>query len=696
MTNTTQNTDLLADLARMGVKVRRTTPAPQVCTDFVTEYGKTLFAAEWGLDSNQDVSRGGTISCGPFKDCQWMLVSDGHGSLSTVPRFLRSLPDAEFERCMSTNDPGGELEKLLATWYPEGTNNSGACVVMARITLCGEIELWNAGDSRGIVLSKLDGEVTTLLRTIDHSAQNPDELIRLLRDKYPWVLAYELPNNPSIEELHEAGLKCGLLRIDNKMLVPLTPIECSKRPRATLEPGFRVNFSSSEKNFQMSRSIGHQPLGVTGTNWDYYRVRAPLGARIHVVLASDGLWDVEPPADILFEWCETGGNAMLHRLAERWVGDWDFEHPWTHNCLICCQRRVEFLETLLTSSECCIANVTAQLRTELEDIVRICKDVTTRTAAKARLNELSSRDTHPFCDLLDKKHLIPDEPYNGNPVRTIQHGIKPDDLSLALCSWNVCGHVTLVKGLVSRIDTPAVFDFATSHPLLGEHCISVHWDGDGYSKDGMQECILRAWTNRQGNLSITPALRKRSDNELSIREAAGKTNDILLDNETPCTSTWEVALGCSLADAGIEICEVEGPICDDNTERFARHGLAHLALVQSMVNNSQNKVPLMVLCVGSGKVTAREQEMAPITIPFYILNIDRPNRDSTEREVSAIPPPPSYPPPSEVDWTPDPSGTPSLANPQLWLMWGGSPRCYAPSLPIEGVLCHTEKETQND
>jgi len=688
-TESTQTSALRANLARLGVPLYRAPSSPKVCADFISDHGKTLFAAEWGLDSDQDVSRGGTISGGPFKDCQWMLVADGHGALSTVPRFLRSLSDLDFERCMSTNDPGAELEKLLATGYPGGTEESGACIVMARITLCGEIELWNAGDSRGIVLAEQDGEVTTLVRTVDHSAENPAELLRLLQDKHAATLD-ELPSNPELEELQQAGLECGLLGTDSSMLKPLPPVADSGRPRATLQPGLRVNFSSAEKEFQMSRSIGHQPLGVTGRNWDYYRVRAPVGARVHVILASDGLWDVEPSTDLLFEWCEAGGSAMLHRLAERWVGDWDFEHPWTHGCLDCRQRRVDFLEAqlALASSERQTTKITAQLRIELAAILRAYNhEEPAAAAAQARLSELPSEDSLPFRDLLVEEPLTPDVPYNGRPVRTVQHGIKPDDLSLALCSWNVRGHVTVVKGLVSRVDTPAVFDFAASHPLLGDHCIGVHWDGDGYSDAGMQECIFRAWKDRRGTLPIQPALRKRPTEEQERRSAAGKTDDVLLDNETPCTSTWEAALGCSLAEAGIDVCDIPGPDCgEDHTERFARHGLAHLELVQRVANHPKNKVPVMVLCVGSGQVTAREQARASPSTPFYMLNVDRPVRNGTEREPPVISAPPSYPPPSAVDWTPDPSGNPSLPSPQLWLMWGGCQRRYAPTLPIEGVL----------
>ena len=686
-TESTQTSTLRNAFARIGVPYYRASSEPKVRADFVTEHGKSLFAAEWGLDSDQDVSRGGTISRGPFKDCQWMLVADGHGTLSTVPRFLRSLSDLEFERCMSTNDPGAELEKLLAAGYPGGTEESGACIVMSRITLCGEIELWNAGDSRGIVLAERDGEITTLVRTVDHSADNRNELLRLLKEKYPDTLD-KLPSDPSLTELQQAGLECGLLRTDSKMMKTLAPLASAGRPRATMGSGFRVNFSLFEKDHQMSRSIGHQPLGVTGNNWDYYRVRAPVGARVHVILASDGLWDVEPSTDLLFEWCEAGGNAALHRLAERWVGDWDFEHHWTHNCAECHQRRIDFLEEQLAAvpSDCCPKRVAAQLRNELADFVSTCKDVDQRVAAETRLRELPSEK-----DLLVQEPLTPDVPYNGRSVRTIQCGIKPDDLSLALCSWNVRGHVTVVKGLVSRMDTPAVFDFAVSHPLLGEHCIGVHWDGDGYSDAGMQACILRAWKDHKGILPIQPALRQRTAEEQERRAAAGKTNDALLDNETSCRSSWETALGCSLTDAGIDICTLPGPDCgEDHTERYARHGLAHLELVQRVADHPKNKVPVMVLCVGSGQVTAREQARASPSVPFYILNVDRPARNSTEREAPAIAAPPSYPPPSDVNWALDPTGTPSIPAPQLWVMWGGSPRRYAPHLPVEGVLPEPE------
>ena len=363
-TNHTSTTDTNLHDAFMRLGCRPDYNAtPSLNNEFETPDGKSVYAAEWGLDSNQDVSRAGTISHGPHKGSQWLIVADGHGHISTVPRWLRVIPDSYFDDCMSTDRPGVELEKIIASELPRGVRSSGACVVMARISTNGDIELWNAGDSRGVVIAQLsDGKLVTLMKTIDHSVDNESEIRRLMTEKYPDALK-ALPSDYSISDIRKAGCKCGLLSTDNAMLVNMVPLDTG-RPRATLKPGFRVNFSSTEKGFQMSRSVGHLPLGVTGTNWDYYHVSAPMNAKIHVILSSDGLWDVEPQLDTLFRWCESGGESMMYSIAHRWVNEWDFEHPLGHSCSACWGRQA-----------------------------------------------------------------------NDAPIRTVQHGIKPDDISLALCSW---------------------------------------------------------------------------------------------------------------------------------------------------------------------------------------------------------------------------------------------------------------------
>lgn len=422
---TTQKSDIMNGFRRL-----RTYPAtnsPLVRAQFETKEGKKTYAAEWGLDSNQDVSRAGIIIEGPFEGYQWMMIGDGHGELSSIPKWLRELPNSDIETCMSTNNPGVMLEQLLAETDSNIGKDSGACIVLCRISPMGEIELWNAGDSRGMVLAQLPNEdkVSILLKTVEHNAENASELHRLLKEKYPDVV---VSSNATCSELQDIALSCGLLTIDKNMLLPL---EGSERPRATMGPGFRVDYSITEKDYQMTRSIGHKPLGITGINWDYFHTKVPNGAKVHVVLSSDGLWDVEPSKEELFAWCEQGGDAMIYQIANRWICDWDYEHPWEHNCQACRERRISFLDSVCKET---YPDAVRQLKEELNTHIYKTKDQAIKDISRQKLKELSLIKT-PFVPLHDRIHIKPPIPYNGHFVRTIQNGLKPDDLSLAICSW---------------------------------------------------------------------------------------------------------------------------------------------------------------------------------------------------------------------------------------------------------------------
>jgi hypothetical protein len=673
--------DLIRRLSRVG-----STPAtadPIVRADASGEYGRAVFAAEWGLDSNQDVARGGVFARGPFRGGQWLLAADGHGPSSAIPKMLRELPDGDLESCMSSRAPGAEIERLVAARFPNGTPTSGACLVLARITLIGEIEVWNAGDSRAVVLAADEegGSVTCLLQTADHSASNASELRRHLSNPRYDDAARGLPSDPSLEELQQAGVEAGLLQCDPNMLAMLPPREGSTMPRATLAQGFRFAFSQQERSLQMSRSVGHQPLGVSGTNWDHYRVIAPPGSKVHVILSSDGLWDVAPGTDELFHWCELGGKALLERTAYRWCGDWDFEHPWNHPCADCRRRRVEHLSNLyarLSQGGCAeeeedpqsvLTELTRELRAASQD-TSIADDE--RAAADAALTKLPLPDT--VAAWRPRRPVLP--PAEIDSIFSVQEGVKPDDVCVALCSWQARGHVTVVKGVGSRIDSEAALEFAARHQALGEHCIGVHFDGDPYTEGGMQECIARVHSRRGDSLPITAALRRFSQDEPEASEELG--------GQLAYVTTWTERLGRTPEEAGFALIGLEGPRCAlDETERYSRHGAAHLESVMRIASHPKNNLPVVVLCVGSGKVTQREQTRAPADVPFYVLNIDRPLRDGSGREAPAIKPPESYPSPSQVDWSE--GADTSVSAPHAWLMRGGSSLCFSTDLPIGGA-----------
>ena len=585
---------------------------------------------------------------------------------------------------MSSCSPGAAVERLVAERFPEGIEVSGACIVVARMTIIGEIEVWNAGDSRAMVVAADDdsGRVTCLLETVDHSASNASEIRRHLENPRHAEAAKGVPSDPSLAELQQAGVEAGLLLEDPSMLTMLPPRAGSGMPRATLSTGYRFSYSHSERGFQMSRSVGHRPLGVSGANWDYYRATAPPRSKVHVLLSSDGLWDVAPGIDELFSWCELGGEEVIRRAAERWCGEWDFEHPWDHSCTACRRRRIAHLQTLHSQLQEGLNNdvemdderVLSELRRELRAASQdesLTRDE--RRGAVEALDKLPPQDAD--CTWKPRRPVLP--PADFDSVSTVQSGIKPDDVCVALCSWHARGHVTVVKGVGSRIDSDAAIEFAARHPSLGDHCIGIHFDGDPHTDGGMQECVARVHLRRGDSLPVTAALRRREPDELG--------DDGHLDGECEYVETWTRRLGRSPSEAGFSLMGIDGPACSlDEIERYSRHGAAHLHHVLVVAGHPKNDLPVVVLCVGAGPVTRREQTRAPACVPFYVINVDRPLRDGSGREPSAIRPPESYPSPSSVNWS-DPGAT-SVSAPHSWLMWGGSSLCFSTSLPVSGAV----------
>lgn len=436
MSSNTTSKSLTLQLSRLGSVPA--TAEPIVRAEINGNMGHKVYAAEWGLDSNQDISRAGIFTRGLFQGGYWLLVGDGHGPSSSIPRFLRECQDIDLENCMSSNSPGEEIELLIAKKFPHGVAKSGICLVLARVTILGEIEIWNAGDARAVVLANEEGseDVTTLLQTEDHTAFNASELQRHLKKECYKEAALGIPSNPSLEELQLAGVEGGLLAMDPNMLSMLPPIQGSNAPRATFAPGYRFKYSSDEKWFQMSRSVGHQPLGVSGINWDYYKTVAPSNSKIHLILSSDGLWDIAPSTKMLFDWCELGGANLITQIVERWCGNWDYEHPWDHQCTACRKRRISYLLLLYARKDMTVeCNVEQVVKCLVQDLQLAIKDNNLNEDEKKTMSEHLDRFSkiNVVSVFQPRRPVLP--PLKYDPIITTQQGIKPDDVCVAMCSW---------------------------------------------------------------------------------------------------------------------------------------------------------------------------------------------------------------------------------------------------------------------
>ena len=404
-----------------------TTSARHVMTD---ENTLSVAACVWQLDKGQDGVRTGILRGGPREGSAWMIVYDGHGRLRTVPRWLDLLPQPYLEQVLSGDRPTEVIEERLAAEHPDGCRGSGACVVVCRVSPTGEIECWWAGDSRIKVLGALpDGTVTCLLQTDDHVAANTSELERLMKERnYSWKSG----------ELEAAAVRHGLLTPDPLFFKTLPQLPGSSRPRATMCPGMRVNFSAQETELQMTRSLGHAPNFITGRNVSYKKTQIPAGVEVWVIAASDGIWDVEPDLPTLAAWAAGGAENLVVRCAQRWADDWDFQHHWAHDCLPCVHRRERFCRSQLDQETDMVRSAAlhsqlAHCLTKLASLYRsqlkLAKAAMLEAEAEEQITAAKTADSTD--EFMDHPDILPVDDDTEHVIST-QPGIKPDDICCGL------------------------------------------------------------------------------------------------------------------------------------------------------------------------------------------------------------------------------------------------------------------------
>lgn len=154
--------------------------------------------------------------------CDWMVVSDGHGEVSTPGAIehntvLRSL---SWTSIMEKASPIDEVNRLVAEWYAdnglEEGIETGSTISMARIYETG-VECINVGDAQTVVI--IDGKLAYM--STPHVFNNPDECQRLWEEgnashtvigsKIHMVSPYEIIPIPKHEVVfHTGGLQLGV------------------------------------------------------------------------------------------------------------------------------------------------------------------------------------------------------------------------------------------------------------------------------------------------------------------------------------------------------------------------------------------------------------------------------------------------------------------------------------------------------
>ncbi len=234
----------------------------------------------WNLDSMQDwvhyikldnLSEGDNYAYG-------MIVADGHGKSSKVIKWFEKQSDDFWNEAFNYGNfectsPINYVEKKLAL-SKLYTYNSGSTLIMILVNLDGNVQIWNVGDSKAMVIC--DNNI--ILETELHDATNKKEIERLK------------------EKHKEKGTEEHFLSPD--VLFEVLPENENNMPVCTKSPSYRIihdplNLDSCANYLQATRSIGHWPLGITGTNVDYYTTTIPKKCRDwHIIAASDGVWDV--------------------------------------------------------------------------------------------------------------------------------------------------------------------------------------------------------------------------------------------------------------------------------------------------------------------------------------------------------------------------------------------------------------------
>ena len=278
---------------------------------------------------SQNCKRQDVTWIGNVQGTYCVFAADGHGT-DVVVRWLKYKPEQWWRSCFEQSNPLESIEKELKA-SQLNTEGSGACVVAQTLSPEGKVKMWNMGDTQGLLF--VNGELKA--KTVTHTPENPSEIKRKLNE-YPEL---------SFDRLFSSEQMIKFLPSANGL------------PSATTGLNYRCNhapfqsINAMDNQLQPSRSIGHK--NRTGNVCDYQEWQLGPQDQAVLITGSDGVWDpyTFDTNDLCQFAIDGGATKVVRSSSERWVGDWNFYHPWMHEvnqrnnkkkCFPCIEQRSRF------------------------------------------------------------------------------------------------------------------------------------------------------------------------------------------------------------------------------------------------------------------------------------------------------------------------------------------------------------------
>lgn len=265
-----------------------------------------ISASDWQLCKRQDYMWKGEDNNGNAI----MVSCDGHGNDNLI-NLIKSITYKQWVHLFEDKN----LNPVAALEIYFGTNNkntidSGVCIVMGKISN-NKVEMWSAGDSRGVVYinDKL------VLETRDHNIDYPGEINRLLK---------------------QTGCRRNKVFTNSTMLKMLKPQPPRNIPRATTCNTYMVNFEPDNKygenGIQPTRCLGHGGMtSLIGENIEYQVIDIKPTDDVYMVLASDGLWDIQDADSTVLSLAKYGAYYVSLYAGLKWYNDWEYQREYDKN-----------------------------------------------------------------------------------------------------------------------------------------------------------------------------------------------------------------------------------------------------------------------------------------------------------------------------------------------------------------------------
>ena len=236
-------------------------------------------------------------------DCDWLVVSDGHGqgfcqedSLEHT-EILRILP---WSSIMEKVSPIDEINQLVADWHidngVEEGYQTGSMLSMVRVYPTG-LESINVGDNQTAVY--IDHELVYL--SSPHVFYNPEEYARISEQN---LVSYTAPS-------HEI------------MMISPDEITTISKPY--------VVFHKEELELNATMALGHK--NITGCKPDVKHIEFQEGQKVMVLTFNNAFADMVIPEDpreiALLE--KMTAPEMVEMVSDRWAQLW-YYHPDMENC----------------------------------------------------------------------------------------------------------------------------------------------------------------------------------------------------------------------------------------------------------------------------------------------------------------------------------------------------------------------------